>query len=930
MAGKKIKQEKTVLIVGSGVAGMRASYDLASAGIKVHLLEPKTFTGGTVMQLDEQFPTDACGICRMQPRVNGFPYSEFCMRKDFAFPGIEILRDTAVVEIANNKNKKTVKLRRKGLRIDENLCIGCGKCTEICPVEIEDEFNMGIIKRKAIDIASPFSIPSLYSIDEQACDRCGECEKVCPTDAINIGEDEIIYKEYDAVLLTPGFEEFVPTSLTEYGYGIFPDVITSIDLERLYSKMMPDEGKLHRPSDGKVPQKIAFIQCVGSRNTEYPYCSSACCMYAMKEARHIKKILPKSDVKIFFMDIRAFGKDYYRYELDTQKRGIEFIRCRVPKIYRNDDTQELELVYETDDGKRVREDFDMVVLSVGQVVTESVKELASAAGVETDEWGFAKLPTANSLESSAKNVFVAGSFVGPKDIADAITEASAASAEILLKLAITAKDEVHTTKYGNSPRSGKIGVILCKCAGTISDNIDFEAITENIEKKMGVDEVIQLNTVCTPDGLGSLKEFVKGKEYESVIIAACQSNSYGVRFANAISEELENPPRLYIVDIRQPLWTIADDNVQEFVQRLIDTELATAKYGRKKNFLYEHPKPSTVNKNAVIIGAGIAGLTSAMFLSKCGIEVTIIERANEIGGINKNGNGAMGKISTGEYIHNMIKEVKKSKKVKIMTESRLVSLDGGVGAFRIVVEDKSGDYHKLNAGAVIVATGTEPYNTEKYDYQRSDNILRWDEFEQDVLPKQTPSEVVFIQCADSRNDNRPWCNRICCAKTMELALKLKEKNPHARVWVLNRDIVTYGHNELEYAEARKKGVLFLRYTPDNEPVVKAKNDGISVKVFDSLLNSDILIEPDYVVLQTGMMPSTDYVIAEKISSVNGFWNGLDTKFMPQETQKAGIFVVGSARMPMKANETIFDAMAGSVQAIKYLLANNLPERNSIS
>ncbi|MCD6594526.1 CoB--CoM heterodisulfide reductase iron-sulfur subunit A family protein [bacterium] len=929
MARKKNKENRKVLVVGSGVAGMRAAYDLASVGIEVTLLEPRTYTGGTVMQLDEQFPTDACGICRMQPRVNGFPYAEFCLRKDFVFPGVEVLRDASIEKIEGGKKSKLVTIMRKGLRVDENLCIGCGKCTDVCPIEIADEFNAGIIKRKAIDLASPNAIPSLYSIDENSCTRCGKCVEVCPTDAIHIGEDEKIRLEFDAVLLTPGFEEFVPTEMTEYGYGIFPDVVTSIDLERMYSTAGPNSGELHRPSDSKIPQKIAFIQCVGSRNEEHPYCSSACCMYSMKESRHIKKILLDADVKIFFMDVRAFGKDYYRYELDTQDKGIEFIRCRVPKVYKNDATGELELVYENIKGTRIREDFDMVVLSVGQVVTESVRKLAESADIETDKWGFAKLPDLKSLETSSKDVFVAGSFESPKDIAESITQASAASAEIIARLGIDGKQESQTI-YGNPPDDGKIGIVLCKCAGTISDNVDWDKLTEYFETKKDVAEIIQIDTLCTQDGLNRLQNFAADKGFKTIVIGACQSNAYNARYAKTLAEKIDNPPNLRVVDVRNAVWTISDDERLDYVRRTMSMEIAFAGHGRPLDFLYKPPLTKSPAKRAVVIGAGLAGLTAAEFLGSTGIDVTIIEKNENIGGVNFKHSGSLGNTTTGKYIDDLIAKIEKRKNVEILTGTTIKSLDGGVGAYKIVVSDKNGDYFSLDAGSVIVATGASAHETDKFAYGKSPKIMLWNDFENEILPNETLSNIVFIQCADSRNEKRPWCNRICCNKTIELSLKIEDKNPDAKIWVLNRDIMTYGHHELEYAEARKRGVIFIRYLTENEPVVETNGEQITIKAYDPLLDSEILIHPDYVVLQTGIDPNGDDAIAERIIATDGFWNGLDSKFSPQETRDAGIFVIGSGRMPMSADEAIQDALAGAGRAVRYLLSNNLPARNQIA
>ena len=922
--------EKKVLIVGSGVAGMRAAYDLATAGINVTVIEAKTYTGGTLMQLDKQFPTDACGICRMQPRITGFPAGEFCLRKDFVFPGVEVLRDTTLVKAEDKKNgKKAVTLRRKGLFVDLSLCIGCGECAKVCPVEIEDEFNGFLSKRKAIDRASPQALFSLYTIDESACTKCGECTKVCPTNAITIGDDAEEVREFDAILLTPGFEEFLPTEMTEYGYKIFPDVVTSIELERLYSPAGPNFGKLVRPSDGKEPESVAFIQCVGSRTQEHPYCSSACCMYAMKEARTIRKLLPNAKVKIFFMDIRAFGKGYYRYEVETGEKGIEFTRCRVPKVYFDEPTEKLKIAYENDEGKRITEFFDLIVLSVGQVVTPNVLKLAESCGVKTDEWGFAELPKAGSWETTSKNVFAAGSFVSPKDIADAITEASAAAAEIAEKLGITDNVTLPTVKQ-NHPKNGKIGVVLCRCKDFIAGKIDLASVESRLLEKEWVEKVIQVDALCLADGLKKFGEFVNGNEFEEVVVAACQPYTHLVKLIDKANEASDNPPHVTMVDVLTSVNTVSDKVRTEFVLKQIAMEIARITHGRRKDFLYMPPEPKKPKRRVVVIGGGLAGLSAASTLIKFGVPVTIVESADKVGGVNIDGLGKLGSTTIGEYLSKLISELKENKDVEIITKSTVVDIQGSAGEFKVAISSEGSTIRKIVAGAVIVAVGADAHKTEKFGYGKSPKVLLWDEFERGVLVKEKPAEVVFIQCADSRNDYRPWCNRICCEKTMELAIKIKENNPSSRIWVLNRDIVTYGHNELDYLKARDLGVLFVRYTPDKEPEVIVEDKAVKVIAYDPIIGADIQIQPDYVVLQTGLDPHPPKSILEKIGSQDGFLNGLDPKFSPQETKVAGIFVAGSCRMPMRAEEAIMDGKAAAIQAAKYAIVESLPNRSRIA
>ncbi len=916
---------RKVLIVGSGVAGMRASYDLASVGFEVTLLEYRTYTGGTLMQLDKQFPTDSCGICRMQPRTTDFEYAEFCPRKDFYFPGVEVLRDVMVEKIDDGENNaKIVVLRHKGLIVSPDLCIGCGKCVDICPIEIKDEFNGFFETKKAIDRASPYSIYSLYSIDEEHCTRCGECVKVCPTDAITLGDETIETREFDAILLTPGFEEFIPEELTEYGWGVFPDVVTSIELERLYSPIGPNFGQLKRPTDSKEPESIAFIQCVGSRCAERPYCSSACCMYSMKEARQIKHLLPNLAVKIFFMDIRAFGKDYYRYQLETEKKGIEMVRCRVPKVYCDENTNQLSLSYETESGERISEGFGMVVLSIAQVVTPSIKKLAKNSGVDIDDWGFAVLPKANSLETTAKRVFAAGSFVSPKDIADAVTESSAATAEIAVRLGT---DEVIKQKSlkGNPPITGKIAIVLDSSIIPNSDDL-----IQELSEMHRVEKAIIIKNLTTPNGMKEFQKFISDNEFESVIIAACQPYTYLAKLAFISRENIENPPDIHTVDLFQVIQTVQRNEWNTIFKRQIAMSVASAAHGRPQEMFYDVPPEKITKKRVAIVGAGMAGLTAAKTFVDMNIPVTLVEKSNMIGGVNLNGIGNLNNLTTGKYIAGLIKDIKDNPKVEIITEASVYEINGSVGDFKIWIAKPDNSYKTVEAGAIIIATGAKAYETEKFNLSRSSKIILWDEFERKIINNNELKEIVFIQCADCRNDKRPWCNRICCAKTIELSLKIKEKNPKSRIWVLNRDIMSYGHNELDYLKSRDVGVLFVRYNSEYEPSVELDGEDVVVKVRDPLLDAEIAIKPDYVVLQTGVEPNGDERLEELLETTDGFWDGLDTKFSPQETKLAGVFVAGSGRMPMRALEAIEDARAAAIQAAKYLLVESIPCRNKVA
>ncbi len=432
--------------MGAGVAGIRAALELAQAGQKVCLVDTAPNIGGTLSQLDNQFPTNHCGMCKMLPTLGRSRVAEFCLRRDLNHPNITLMPLTELRALESEPGKFQATLLTKSHWINPDRCTACGDCVAPCPIEISDPFNGPFAKRKAIGIRYPLAIPNVYSIDKQTCTKCGACVGKCPTCAIDLnGKDKTTTVQIGAVILSTGFDEFDPTPLGQFGYGRFPNVVTSIEFERLLSKMGPTGGALLRPSDGKPAKSIAFLQCVGSRERKRDFCSSACCMYAMKEAMLANDIDPSIKATIFFMDMRTFGREYHKYYEQAKKEyGVEFVRCRVSRVKQRAVTKNLEVTafgfpkggeggfVVADGASQVKREFDLVVLSVGQTPSKGSSELLKTMKVETNEWGFCWTSESAPVRTSRDGVFACGSLAGPKDIRDSMTEACAAAAEASL------------------------------------------------------------------------------------------------------------------------------------------------------------------------------------------------------------------------------------------------------------------------------------------------------------------------------------------------------------------------------------------------------------------------------------------------------------------------------------------------------------------
>ncbi len=415
-------KEKAVLVIGAGIGGIKASLDLAEAGHKVYLCERSPSIGGTLVQMDKWFPDNHCGMCQILPTFFRDSSSQFCLRRGLIHPNIELLPLTEIKAVEGEAGDFRVTVNSRPAGVNPELCIGCGLCAQICPVKTASKFNEGLASRQAIDAPHPYIVPHIYTIDWDSCTKCGACVEKCPTQAIQLDEVEMVRQlQVGAIILSTGFEEFDPRLATQYGYKRYPNVVTSIELERILSPSGPSEGELLRPSDSRAPESVAFLQCIGSRDSQRDYCSSACCMYALKEATLIKQANHQIDVHIFFMDLRAFGKGYHRYyEQARDELGVKFTRCRVPVIKEDPQTRDLILAVIAEDEALAKRQFELVVLSVGQTPSPRFQELCQILGVEQNQWGFCQTKPFSPADTTKEGVYVCGCASSHKDIADTL------------------------------------------------------------------------------------------------------------------------------------------------------------------------------------------------------------------------------------------------------------------------------------------------------------------------------------------------------------------------------------------------------------------------------------------------------------------------------------------------------------------------------
>ena len=438
-----MEEKPCVVIIGGGVAGMQASLDLADRGLKVYLVEKSPSIGGRMAQLDKTFPTLDCSICILAPK----------MIECFRHPNITLLTYSEVEDVSGSAGNFTVKIVRKPRFVNETKCTGCGTCTQKCPVVKPSEFDMLLGNRKAIYMPFPQAVPRIATIDKDNClyftrGVCKICQKLCQADAVDFEQEpEEVMLNVSAIIVATGFNLYNASLISEYGYRRYENVLTSLEFERLVSASGPTGGHITRPSDEKIPKKIAFIQCVGSRGLGrgVAYCSSACCMYATKEAILIKEHEPESEVFIFYIDLRASGKGFQDFINRAKENwGVQYIRGRPGEIVEDPRTKDLIILFEQTVSREVGGlKVDMVVLCPAFIPSETNRKLSEVLGVKLDEYDFfkAKDSVLAPVDTDVLGVFICGCCQGPKDIPESVAQASAAAARATEVITLTARKE---------------------------------------------------------------------------------------------------------------------------------------------------------------------------------------------------------------------------------------------------------------------------------------------------------------------------------------------------------------------------------------------------------------------------------------------------------------------------------------------------------
>ena len=917
---KQSSDDKPVLVVGGGISGLQSAISLAKIGAKVIVAEKSPALGGALPLLFRTYPECAC--CRIYQKMLEVQFN----------PGIEVMTLAEVTDVKKKKSGFTVTILRRPRYVNTAKCIACGKCTEVCPeaVTVDGGFEWG--ERKAAYLPYSQAVPFSYVVDAENClykkgESCRKCEEICPTGAIDLEMAESERKvDVSGIVIASGFELPDVSILNKYGYQL-PNVLTSVEFERLLNINGPTGGKVICPGGGKPPEKIAWIQCVGSRDTRYPdtsHCSSVCCMFAIKEAINAKEVLGENvQTDIYFMDVRAFGKHFEEYANGAQERNVAFRYTRIHDVLPSAGSNRVEICYHDHENDLVKKDeYDLVILSTGLKVSASTRMLLEKLDVELDISSFAKTQSFNPVKTTVPGVYVCGSVSGPKDINDSLVEAGAVAAEIATSpdfSGIPAGKE----NEGTIPADCRIGVFICKCSLYEVSTKEIRALREKLSSCPGVVSVKSVKNLCTATGQRSILKDIREKKLSRLLITGCAVSVRRPMFEEAIREEGLRAEVLEMVDLGEHASSENDST------RINVFSLGAALENSIENLNKVSSLPVTtvtVEPSALVVGGGVAGMEFALSVASGGYRVYLVEKEKRLGGRA----GAFLLTWKGEpvrpYIKDLVSRVKKHPGIEILLESEVIKSEGYRGNFKsVVLNRRTGEKSIIAHGVTHLATGaSELKPVGYYDYGVNPKVVTLGEFQKKLIEESGDIAgagcVVFIQCVGSRDEQRPYCSRVCCTRAIMSALELKRINPAVNVAILHRDIRTYGLKERLYREALSAGVFFVRYDPSMCPAVESEGEKTQVRVRDRILDAELVFEADMVVLSTATVADNSEV--SRVFSVdvdeNEFFAESHRKMKPVEFFNDAITMSGDAHAPKFLDEAIAQAKAAAASALAIL------------
>lgn len=783
-----------------------------------------------------------------------------------------------------------------------------------------DEINSGFEEETALR-------ESHRCLDCGVCCECFQCVTACEAKAIDHSQNSReLELKVGAVVLAGGFNEHKPKGDVSLGYGVHPNIITSLEFERILSATGPYEGHVRRPSDQTQPKKIAWVQCVGSRNQDHYYCSSVCCMFATKEAVIAKEhCLGDLECHIYYMDMRCFGKGFERYYLRAEKEyGVVYRRARLSAIKPIPDSGDLLISYEDEQGALHDEVYNLVVLSSALTPNPQMRALCERLGIKLDSQGFVETDANYPLATSNPGIFACGAMTEPKDIPETVTEATGCAAAVAGLLSEARNTLVTPKTYPPerpiSDEEPRVGVFVCNCGINIGGVVRVAEVVEYAQQLPGVVYAEENLFTCSQDTQEKIKRLIQEHRLNRVVVASCTPRTHEPLFQETLAEAGLNRHLFTMANIRdQCSWVHMHLPAEATVKAKELVKMAVANARRLKP-LVSSSQP--VVQKALVIGGGLAGMTAALAIAEQGFEVFLIEKEAELGGNLRKLRYLDCGSNASALLHRLTTQVTTNPKIRVHTNAEVIAVAGYVGNYQTTIKfhlPPQPREETLAHGVFVVTTGAKEHVPKEYFYAQDERVKTQLELEQMLedgfsLHSET---IAMIQCVGSRNDEHPWCSRVCCTEAVKNAIRLKQQHPKVQVYIFYRDMRTYGFKEALYRDARKAGVLFIHYEP-GQLNVEHREGNIFVSSYDPVLRRRVGVIADLLVLSTGIVPGDDNPELAKLLKVplneDGFFLEAHMKLRPVDFNTAGIFMAGMCHSPRFISESIAQALAAAARA----------------
>ncbi len=931
---RRSQSSNKVLIVGGGMGGIRAALDLAEAGRDVVLIDKAYSIGGLMTLLDRTFPTNNCDLCTLSPHL-----SESGRQLH-----IDLMTMTELGNLEGSAGRFRATLTTLPRFIDLQKCTACGECHRSFPEYVR--FTPGLDHRAPTCMRYPQATPHAFSIDMDACSNIEELVRVCPDGAILPGDLQRVREiEVGSIILSPGAEIFNPQVLDTYGYGVYPNVVTSLEYEGILSASGPTGGELVRPSDGRKPSRIAWIQCAGSRGLQegsVSYCSSACCMYALKEAVVTRERFHEDiETTIFYMDMRTYGKDYELYlQRARNEYGVRLVRNRPHSIepVQHDGalTGDLSILYVPYGTSQLRtEVFDMAVLTTGFRISTEIRDFARRIGVEINEHGYARTGSFDPVVSSKPGVYVCGLFESPKDIPDTIVQASAAACCASTNLnplrMVEERNEDFPSERDITGEERRIGIFVCDCGLNIGGVIDVKEMASGLGRLPDVVVSEMIGHGCSRDSLEHIQATIRNKRLNRVVIGACSPRTHETLFQDALRRAGLNKYLLEIVNLRdQDTWVHLDDPTfaAQKAKELMHMGVGAVRLAHP---LADHILP--MNKDVLVVGGGVAGMKASHSLADNGFKVFLVEKSPQLGGVARKVRRTLEGEDVQAHLEDLISKTELHENIQVLRSSVVVDHSGMAGMFKTGIQvGPQMFYRQIKHGITILATGALANRPRELLLDEHEAVMTQLDLEAIIEddPERIKSfrNVVMIQCVGSRTPENPNCSRICCQSAIKNALRLRVINPDASISILYRDMRTPGFQEDYYRKAREKGVIFIPYEPEDKLVAVPDGDRVAVTFTEPVLGRKVAVSADCLALSTGYV--ADEESAEDLGIIfhlprtsDGYFLEDHVKLRPVDLPVPGFFVAGTAHAPKNIRDTITQAQAAASRAQTFLARDTI-------